>query len=277
MTPRQCECMGGLKAKKLINLDISADVHVCLDACFTQKRGQGERDPAFAHPDSVFLSEIVVKDMADFVASRRPSRTTAVPPSALDGFEAGMKVPLSVLKECTESFMAADEKRQKASTQFFADTGIMALLCRHDRVLWLANMTSSGEKQYYALALLKALFQNLPSSTTVGALYDVGCNLHHSCIKWGFLEKFLHRLTFGVSVFHAFGHQWPCQLVYHPRKCRGFGLTDGEGCERFWSAIKNLIAVLRVTGVSEIINLIGCEVLIPFDSIIEGFILLTLK
>jgi hypothetical protein len=29
----------------------------------------------------------------------------------------------------------------------------------------------------------------------------------------------------------------------------GFGLSDGEGCERFWSAIKPLIPSLRVSGV----------------------------
>lgn len=52
-----------------------------------------------------------------------------------------------------------------------------------------------------------------------------------------------------VSVFHAYGHQWACQLVFHPRKCDGFGLSDGEGCERFWSAIRRLISGLRVCGV----------------------------
>ena len=71
-----------------------------------------------------------------------------------DGFEAGMKVPISVLNGCQESFTAADEKREKASTTFFADTRLMAILCRHDCVLWLANMVSAGEKQHYSLALL---------------------------------------------------------------------------------------------------------------------------
>ncbi|KAG6807078.1 hypothetical protein H0H92_008863, partial [Tricholoma furcatifolium] len=55
-------------------------------------------------------------------------------------------------------------------------------------------------------------------------------------------------MTFGISVFHAFGHQWPCQIVYHPRKREGFGLTDGEGCERFWHSISKLISYLRVCG-----------------------------
>jgi len=67
----------------------------------------------------------------------------------------------------------------------------------------------------------------------------------------GFLHEYLPRIIFGISVFHAFGHQWPCQIVYHPRKCRG--------CERFWSAIRKLIPSLRVSGVSGVILMaVGC-------------------
>ncbi|KAJ7917867.1 hypothetical protein B0H13DRAFT_1608008, partial [Mycena leptocephala] len=52
---------------------------------------------------------------------------------------------------------------------------------------------------------------------------------------------------FAVAVFHAFGHDWPCQCCYHPRKRRGFGFMNGEGCERFWHSISHLIAHLRVS------------------------------
>ena len=142
----------------------------------------------------------------------------------------------------------------------------MALLCRHDRVLWLVNMVSAGERQHYAVALLLQLFKQLPESATVGVLYDIGCQLHRSCEMWDFLGNYLPQLKFGISVFHAFGHQWLCQLLYHPRKCIGFGLTDGEGCERFWSAIKKLIPVLRVSSVS-ICLLFVLVSLMWFDSI----------
>ena len=59
----------------------------------------------------------------------------------------------------------------------------------------------------------------------------------------------MERLIFATSVMHAYGHQWACQLLYHPRKREHFGLTDREGCERFWSSIKHLIPTLRVSGV----------------------------
>ncbi|KAG1771590.1 hypothetical protein EV702DRAFT_1048940 [Suillus placidus] len=112
-----------------------------------------------------------------------------------DDYEDGMRVPISVLDGCGDSFLAADEKRKKASTQFFADTGVMAMLCRHNRVLWLANMTSAGEKQHYALALIKKLFDNLPTDMTVGLLYDIGCQLHRSCLKYQLLDDASFMLT----------------------------------------------------------------------------------
>jgi hypothetical protein len=94
-----------------------------------------------------------------------------------DGFENGLKVPRSVLDGCNDSFTAADGNREKASTQFFDSTALMGLLCRHDRVLWLANMATAGEREYYAYALVDKLFQHLPPLYTVGLLYDIGCQL----------------------------------------------------------------------------------------------------
>ena len=67
--------------------------------------------------------------------------------------------------------------------QFFDDTALMALLCRHDRVLWIANMRSAGEKRYYALVLIEMLFQHLPVTFMIGLLYDINCQLHRTCIK----------------------------------------------------------------------------------------------
>ncbi|KAI6115788.1 hypothetical protein EV401DRAFT_2058086 [Pisolithus croceorrhizus] len=214
----QCPlCFGAPDFQSVRTVQDDFDCIVCLDACFTQKRTDNPQNaPAHDFPN--------------------PTSTVFIPESeAKDSLEDGMKVPISVLDGCRDSFLAADERQQKASTQFFADTGLMALL--------------SGEKQHYALSLLKKLFDNLPSTMTVGLLYDIGCQLEHSCHKWGFLEDgILSRLKFGISVFHAYGHQWPCQVVYHPQKCAGFGLSDGEGCEQLWSSLKMLIPTLWVSG-----------------------------
>lgn len=232
---------------------------VCLDACFTQKNNKHKtQDPKHEHPKTVFVPPEDVETWKDFVEEVRPRRdATAKAKKGAgnqdeeDGFEGSLRVPNSVLDACGESFTAADGDRQKASTQFFDSTALMGLLCRHDRVLWLVNMTTPGERQHYALTLVDTLFDHLPDDWSVGLLYDIACQLERSCVKWGFLEQErLRRLSFAISVFHAFGHGWPCQCIYHPRKCKGFGLCDGEGCERFWHSISKLIAYLRVCGVS---------------------------
>lgn len=214
---------------------------VCLDAVFSQKNNKHKfRDPPRAHPQSVFIPEDDAKTMEAFVAEVSPVRSH---------YQNHLKVPNSVLDECEQSFTAADGSREKASTQFFDSTAIMGMLCRHDRVLWLVNMTSAGERQHYTFTLIDMLFRNIPPSWHVGILYDVACTLERSCRKWGFLDQYINRISFAISVFHAYGHAWACQCVYHPRKCEGFGLTDGEGCERFWHSISKLVAYLRVCGV----------------------------
>ena len=89
----------------------------------------------------------------------------------------------TVLDDCERAFVAAQEMITKASKNFYSDTGLMALLCRHDRVLWLVNITSPGERQHYALTLVDQLFAHLPPLWTVGLMYDIACQLHCSMVK----------------------------------------------------------------------------------------------
>ena len=237
------------------------DAIVCVDACFMQKHNQQIRDPAHHHPRTVFITEADAQHMENYVDGIRPARphnkkkksNPSTDESTLeDGYEGPLCVPTSVLDGCEQSFLAADDQREKASMQFFASTALMAILCRHDRVLWVVDMWSAGEKQHYILILLEILFQHLPLQFAIGLLYDIGCQTHHSCMKWDFLKPYHHWLIFGISIFHTFGHQWPCQVIYHPRKCKGFGFSDGEGCEHFWHSISKLIAYLRVCRVRSI-------------------------
>lgn len=95
----------------------------------------------------------------------------------------GLGMANHVYESCTSRFIAADETNAKAEASVFADTGLMALVCRHDRVLFLVNLQDAGEKQYNALALLEQLFSELPPKWRVGVLYDIGCQLHHSMVK----------------------------------------------------------------------------------------------
>jgi len=68
-------------------------------------------------------------------------------------------------------------------------------------------MTSADEKQHYALCLLDKLFQHVSDTMRIGVLSDIGCQLHCSYAKHGFLPNVLDRIVFGISVFYACGHQ----------------------------------------------------------------------
>ncbi|KAF9508868.1 hypothetical protein BS47DRAFT_1365635 [Hydnum rufescens UP504] len=74
----------------------------------------------------------------------------------------------------------------------------------------IASMWTAGEKQ-------------------IGVLYNIGCQMDQSLKKWNFMPNWTPHLEWGISIFHAYGHRWMCQLWYHPRKSTIWGLSDGEG------------------------------------------------
>lgn len=149
----------------------SCDIIVCCNACFMQKWCKGPCNPSHVQPESVFVPEDVVDNVEAHVEAIHPyannktqrcqndgwAEVNEDAQNMPDGYEEGMKVPMSILNDCDcESlFKAADEQRTKVSTDFFDDAGLMALLCHHDQVLWLVNMWSAGERQHYSIALLE--------------------------------------------------------------------------------------------------------------------------
>ena len=155
-----------------------AQVIVCLNVNFAQQRCHSHHpDPIDPHLDTHFLSEQAVNMMKQLVDHAWPleSHTNS-------GWQ---QLPDETLDDCERTFVAAQSHIAKASHAIFADTALMALLCRHDRPLFLVNMTSAGERQYYALALIKALFLHLPSDWVVALLYDIACQLERSMRKVG--------------------------------------------------------------------------------------------
>ncbi|KAJ7747630.1 hypothetical protein DFH07DRAFT_962422 [Mycena maculata] len=216
-------------------------------ACFSDLKHDGNStSDVKMHPRTRFVPEQQTAATEAYVDGVRNAGRTKSKRCKIDN--PNLPLPWSVLDGCEASFKAADEKWEKASTEFFEDTGIIVLLCRDDRVLWIINMHSAGEKQFNVIALMETLFQHLPLDIAVGVLYDVACAMERACRKWGFLGRFIDRLSFTVSVFHAYGHEWACQILFHPRKHGGFGFTNGEGCEHLWHSISHLIAQLHISG-----------------------------
>lgn len=117
--------------------------------------------------------------------------------------------------------------------------------------------------------LLEATSDRRFGQNRLGILYDIGCNLEKGILKVSFLqpetttseqswpksgsnkrelfsvERLQGRLKIGTSVFHAYVHEWLCQLQFNPRLNAGWGLSDGEGSERVWWDLAPLVRVLR--------------------------------
>ncbi|SCV72900.1 BQ2448_3 [Microbotryum intermedium] len=104
-----------------------------------------------------------------------------------------------------ESWKAADDGAEK----FWAgksDTGLVACVCRHDVVLKMVNLEKSGKKR-------------------VGPEAKIG--------KRELLPELAPRLEFAASVFHAFAHQWSCQVEFNPQLISNFGCTDAKDANVF--------------------------------------------
>ncbi|KAF8318039.1 uncharacterized protein EI90DRAFT_3167740 [Cantharellus anzutake] len=126
----------------------------------------------------------------------------------------------------------------------------MATVCRHDIPLFLCDMCTLGEWQHFSVAMLIALSCQLPSNATTGLMYDVGCILDQSVAKYNLIPEIAPRLSIAVSVFHAYAHQFCCQIAFHPWKHNGFGKSNGFGNERLWSSMVDMIAPEHMMSVS---------------------------
>ncbi|KAH8797081.1 hypothetical protein DL96DRAFT_1561949 [Flagelloscypha sp. PMI_526] len=221
--------------------ELSTRCPICFGGSGTQdynSRGT-QSDIPLHHPSDIFLSPEYVGEIEQFVLRQRKGGTSKSTQTRLDS---------SILKTCVNGHTAGDETNIKASKKLKDDTGLMALVCRHDLPILLANMKSSGEKQFYAVALIKRIFELIPKSWTITLLYDIACVLEASAQNFDFLGTDFTRIRWGVSVFHAYSHIYPCQVLYHPRFVEGCALFDGEGCERLWNLLMLIIAINRVSG-----------------------------
>ena len=174
---RRCPaCFAGTSFGKL--LSDGGDIHVAMDGNFHHRhRRSAGASPPFYDP-TYFLSKHQVDATGTHIEKQRKT-----PPKARKG-----PVPDEAIDSCESSYEAADGKKQKTSMDNFDDTGLMALICRHDIPLFFANIDSPGEQQKYAVALLVHLFELLPLQATVVGLYDVGCVLDRSISLVSVLE-----------------------------------------------------------------------------------------
>lgn len=85
-----------------------------------QKHNQQIRDPARRHPRTVFIAEVDVQHMENYVDNIHPAKprnkkkkaNSSTDESTLeeDGYEGPLRILTSVLDGCERSFLAADER-----------------------------------------------------------------------------------------------------------------------------------------------------------------------
>lgn len=244
-------CFGGRPLKE------GAGIQVATDGNFHHRHRRSAGDcPTFFHP-CYFLSKSQVDAVGKRIeqARKRPlrSRTAAVPGEAIDRREPPHE--------------AADGKKQKTPMESYDDTGVMALICRHDIPPFFANIDAPGEQQKHSTTPIEHLCSPLPPQAAAAVPYGVGCALDRSLAMVGLTRMqdltnnsftqhnilnstTTSRLRFATTAMHAHGHEWACQLGYNPRILEGLGLTDDEGMERLWSRFITLTGIERSSSVS---------------------------
>ncbi|KZO94172.1 hypothetical protein CALVIDRAFT_465531, partial [Calocera viscosa TUFC12733] len=217
------------------------DVIIQLDGNFHHRRNtSGGQSPVFYEPE-LFLDDAFVASIGKRMEDQRAAHRGGQPSPQF-------ALPEEVVAACKESFKVAHEKDSHGMPGFHDEKGLVVGSCVHDIPLVVCNITTPGERQMYAIAIIQQIMAELPAPATLGLLYDVGCVLDHSCDLYGYLGALRPRVTMAVSILHSYGHQWACQLAYSPRRRAGFGLANGEGSERIWSRHRRYIPILRRSG-----------------------------
>ena len=169
--------------KLKIRVSDGGDIHVAIDATFSQLHNIAASDSPWFYEPKYFLSKEEVDRMGD--------RITAARSKGARPYKSG--VPESALDECEKLYEAANEKKDKTASAKFNDTGLMALVCRHDIVIFLANVDTPGEQQKFGITLIEHLFSHIPKQATVVVYYDIGC----------MLDRSLHRVCSDVPCQRA--------------------------------------------------------------------------
>ncbi|KAI9479576.1 hypothetical protein BDB00DRAFT_724734, partial [Zychaea mexicana] len=96
----------------------------------------------------------------------------------------------------------------------------------------------------YVLSVLKKVTYNELYGNNIRIMYDVGCKLRTALKKTPELKD-IEDVPIAVGIFHITGHNAACQIQFHPRLVKGFGMIDGEWLERMWSYLNGFVSITR--------------------------------
>ncbi|PLW52689.1 hypothetical protein PCANC_14100 [Puccinia coronata f. sp. avenae] len=223
-------CFGPQPLNTLVYPDTTRDqLVVCLDGNFQHRHhSKASSNYEELRMPNIFVTQDQVSQATDLI---QEAEMTGVSETQVDC--------------CTESHKAADDKHNESTWKGCDDTGLMGCCCHHDAAIYLAKIYKSGEQRCFQMAILKRLLAAVEPNQPIGILYDIGCTMDKFLTSRNLFEEQQTHIRFGTSIFHAYAHNWTCQLDYNPRFNKGWGLSDGEGLERMWSYFSNLVSPLR--------------------------------
>jgi len=185
MLQQQCPaCFGGIRFGRPLELLVltlmlvfrtksshrGGDFQLCCDGNFSHRHSVEAGDS----PRFYDLQYLIPKSFVDAIGKRIQKVRKSKPK------DYKRKVPDEAVADCEDSYHAVQGEKKKSNAEKFNDTGLMALVCRHDIPIFMANIDSPGEQQKYSIVLVDRLFQLIPAEATVGLLYDIGCVLDRS-------------------------------------------------------------------------------------------------
>ncbi|KAL6299353.1 hypothetical protein BKA93DRAFT_819932 [Sparassis latifolia] len=141
---------------------------------------------------------------------------------------------LELITVCMERWRNAGPKVHKKMFALFAVMGIFVCLCQHGHLLILCDMIRSGELMKQPLAIIDKLIEVYGTNVKVG--YDIACAFLKTLARSSLgLHATKARMSGVVPAFHGHGHNWGCQVHWHPLYMDDVGKEDFEGCERCFS------------------------------------------
>src|SRR5260370_28720552 len=110
---------------------------ICLFGCFQHKHccSAGSGDQVVPKAQTYFLTPQEVLEVCQHSDCLRSVKNAA---------NEGLFMPSYVYDGCSTRFIAANESKAKAEGSIFEDTGLMALICCYDRVLFMVNLKDPG-------------------------------------------------------------------------------------------------------------------------------------
>jgi hypothetical protein len=139
-----------------------------------------------------------------------------------------------IANDCSD-FLAGSIMRSAVRYKSLDETAVFGYMCRHEFPGQFLNL-KHGERLAYGVKVLEDISE-ANNKSKIYVMYDIACTMQKHLQSLNRTD-ILDNVHLCLPTFHCYGHKVPCQVVFGPRRCKGIGLSDGEGMERLWSYMR---------------------------------------